>query len=802
MKIKFVLISLLLSINLLAGTMILMGQDEPVRPGTIPITSASDFNSRAQIGNVVTLEGRLTVVFGDPRSPLDSPQLRVTVSDDQGGRIAEIINPTGTVYQLHMKPVRLTGQVLSLSTQDAAAQLDLQDVQPTAAISAITGAQPFANLMCRFPNRADEPGVLTPTQVQQLFDTIPSNLDNYWQTMSYGAVTLAGTTTTPWFTLPKSYSSYVSAGGVPNLDLIAQDCVTQADSTVTFTDKAGINIMLNASIGCCAWGGGVDVIADGQSISTRATWNPPWAQTHDVIAHEMGHAFGMPHSTGPSHAPPSGLNVYNSAWDVMSDSGAIAYWEGYCPFYTNLYGCYSQGVVAAQLLYPDWMPSNRIATAQAGTVQSIFLTQLRQSNNGGTPLMALIPFLNDPDRYYTVEVRSNTGAYETNLPYSMPSALIHLVDTTRSGQDGQPLVVTQDRQADVNEFGRWDRGMTYQDTSRRVTVAFIESIGNAGMWVHFGLDLLPPSNDLLASATNLTTFPYNASLDVSLANNQLGDPQLNCIFPVPPSYYSLWYRHTPTLNRNVVVNTAGSNYDTAISVMYANNFTQIGCNNNGTGQAALEFLAEAGQSYYILVASPSYESYGQAQINITESATAAMPTLITPVDANVITDSTPTFQWSGVSGATGYEFYLDQVNPPQTRVNLTAQTYTPTELEGGTWYWRVRAVNGNGPGDFSPVRTLTIQSTTTAAPVRNRYSASALTLSWNAVSNAVSYDLQIATTSAFSPVVYSANAIAGLSHPVATTLPNGTYYWRVRAQFGNGTFSGWSAADIFNIASP
>lgn len=135
MKIKFVLVSLMLLVNILAGTMILMGQDEPVRPGTVPITSASDFNSRAQVGSVVTLEGRLVVVFGDPHSPLEPAQLRVTVSDGQGGRIAEIINPTGAVYQLHMKPVRLTGQVLSLATSDAIAQINLQDVQPTAAIS-------------------------------------------------------------------------------------------------------------------------------------------------------------------------------------------------------------------------------------------------------------------------------------------------------------------------------------------------------------------------------------------------------------------------------------------------------------------------------------------------------------------------------------------------------------------------------------------------------------------------------------------------------------------------------------------
>ena len=43
------------------------------------------------------------------------------------------------------------------------------------------------------------------------------------------------------------------------------------------------------------------------------TWLPPWGQTSGVFAHEMGHGFGFPHSSGPY------AQTYDSNWDPMSN---------------------------------------------------------------------------------------------------------------------------------------------------------------------------------------------------------------------------------------------------------------------------------------------------------------------------------------------------------------------------------------------------------------------------------------------------------------------------------------------------
>ena len=89
-------------------------------------------------------------------------------------------------------------------------------------------------------------------------------------------------------------------------------------------------MMFNQDLDCCAWGGSTYLNLDGQSRMYRITWLPPWSyKNQGPIAHEMGHGFGLPHSSGPYGA------TYDSRWDVMSDV-----W-GNCPPVspTPTYGC-------------------------------------------------------------------------------------------------------------------------------------------------------------------------------------------------------------------------------------------------------------------------------------------------------------------------------------------------------------------------------------------------------------------------------------------------------------------------------
>ena len=72
----------------------------------------------------------------------------------------------------------------------------------------------------------------------------------------------------------------------------------------------------------------------------------------------------------------------------------------------------------------------------------------------------------------------------------------------------------------------------------------------------------------------------------------------------------------------------------------------------------------------------------------------AAPTLTLPGNGAIISDKTPTFEWS--STVAGYQFEYATDNAFTTNVTIvkdfTTTSYTPTTpLADGTWYWRVRS---------------------------------------------------------------------------------------------------------------
>ena len=135
---------------------------------------------------------------------------------------------------------------------------------------------------------------------------------------------------------------------------------------------------------------------------------------HSIVAHEMGHAFGLLHSSGPYD------ETYDSEWDVMSGGGL-------CSFrLIPEYGYLGVHTIAYHKDFLGWIPPARKYVAPRNSTRRITLERLAQPGAEGY-LMAQIPIGDSATDFYTVETRLFAG-YDDEIPDE--AVVIHKVDTT------------------------------------------------------------------------------------------------------------------------------------------------------------------------------------------------------------------------------------------------------------------------------------------------------------------------------------------------------------------------------------
>jgi len=175
---------------------------------------------------------------------------------------------------------------------------------------------------------------------------------------------------------------------------------------------------------------------------------------------------------------------------------------------------------------------------------------------------------------------------------------------------------------------------------------------------------------------------------------------------------------------------------------------------------------------------------------------------------------TPTYSWSASTTGYRYQFEYDDnsdfSSPIYTSPELTTLTHKPPAQALGTFYWhiRVRDLVGNWSAAWSTSRTITILPLIPAAPVlalpanASTTTDNTPTLSWNSVSYGNTYQIQIATNSAFTQNSQTLTAGVGELTYTLAPLMNGRYYWRVRAINVNSEAGAWSAYKYFTVSAP
>lgn len=423
--------------------------------------------------NSETYQGVVEVIWGDPVAGSGvPPQHRIQVRTDAGQVI--VVPDAGpsasAIAQLSGSRVEV---VLAADATGKSTVRFLRVVpseQGDALLGgAVTGSQPWVSILCKFSDIADEPENLA--FFQGMYANTPGGLDHYWREQSYNLIDVVGSNAFAWVTLPKAQTEYIATPGSgtdANLGLLFNDCTQAVDSVVDFGNGGnpyvGINMMFNGDLDCCAWGGSRNATLDGISKSWRTTWNPPWAFSDEgVIAHEMGHGFGLPHSNNFDGDD----NPYDSRWDVMSSATRSAVNH-------PIYGRLGKHTLSYHKDRLAWIAPGELFELPADGSYTITIDQLALASTPNYRMARVNP--TSGNTYYTVEVRDLVGDYDGNLP---GNAVI--IAEIQPGRQQPAWVVDADippADTNFNEGSMWRVGETFVDAATEISIEVLSATAN------------------------------------------------------------------------------------------------------------------------------------------------------------------------------------------------------------------------------------------------------------------------------------------------------------------------------------
>ncbi|HEX5726736.1 MAG TPA: hypothetical protein VFX98_14770 [Longimicrobiaceae bacterium] len=403
--------------------------------------------------------GWLHVTWWDPAGDARGARVSYHLVDDEGDAVELLLGdlPAGSEGPLALDRRRVTvrgsrvraGRRPALRVRSVARQGGARfSLSPAPA----SGARPYVTLLCRYADVPDTQPQPRATYEAWMTGSGYPTLDHYWREASEGRVNLAGSRVFGPYVLPGARSDYV-ANGEQLLDKLVKDCTGAADADVHFPSYAGITLQFNADLNGFSYGGSWTVAADGQARPYPMMWMASWAG-QSTYAHEIGHSFGLPHSSGPYE------KTYDSKWDVMSGGGARDPELG-----THV----GNHTIAWHKDRLGWIPAARRYVAAPGNDATLLLERGAAPGSGGYQL-AVIPLSGD-SVFYTVEARRPAG-YDGPPRLPGDAVVIHRVHTRRL----RPAqVVDVDGNGNPNDTGAgWTPLETFTDEEAGVSVRVLE----------------------------------------------------------------------------------------------------------------------------------------------------------------------------------------------------------------------------------------------------------------------------------------------------------------------------------------
>lgn len=440
--------------NLVVASFVVLGL------GVVPGLSADD------APETVWVEGTLRLAWATPNPGDPAPSLVAASLFDAGGARLDLELPQQMLATVG-GPMTANGRrVRVLVPSD---RPDPTEIFVPIAIEAIggessgiemaSGSYPYVSLMCAFSD------IPLPPEDLPYFEGMYANawpgLDHYWRRQSYGMVDVVGSAAAGWFTMPHTQAYYV---GLINgssysamLNALYDDCTGVASGSVNLGNYVGINLMFNETFGPYAWGGWGGV-----------TWEPPWGWRNvAVIGHEMGHAFGLPHSNNAD----GDTSPYDNPWDVMSNSWGYALSDG-------TYGTIGKHTISYHKDSLGWIPAARQAEVSSPGLHEFDIDHLTLATTTNLHMVKVL--FPGSYRFYTIEVRDRVG-YDGNLPGF--AVILHEVDYGR--QEPAWLIDIEDTSNGADAGAMWIPGECFDDPANEIIVC-VESVTTEGFTVRVG----------------------------------------------------------------------------------------------------------------------------------------------------------------------------------------------------------------------------------------------------------------------------------------------------------------------------
>lgn len=196
---------------------------------------------------------------------------------------------------------------------------------------------------------------------------------------------------------------------------------------------------------------------------------------------------------------------------------------------------------------------------------------------------------------------------------------------------------------------------------------------------------------------------------------------------------------------------------------------------NVTGTSKTITGLTSGQSYTYQIRVNNADGSSSYSDKKTVTTIPPAPAVPTNVSASV-TYNSATIKWSAVSKASSYDVKFNN-----TVYNVTGTSKNITGLAANTSYsYQVRAKNTGGTSAYSTLQTVKTLVSPPSVPsnISATSTTNSITVSWNAVSGAASYDVRVDNT------VYN---VTGTSKTITGLEPGTNYSYSVRAKNAGGS---------------